>query len=250
MGQQILITVQCLKIKIFFGILKSLVSNIILFFGFQNLPSTSSLLSKPSLMSQKTVIRPATISAARPSAVETNTTQISNKDPRLAKSSISHVHKTNLPSAKVSYDMRREMVPSPDIVILPETTKTSPKSSKAPSKREGSQKRENGKSDAKKSFKSRSSSSSSSSTLSPTKSHKTSKSSKKETKSSKKSAVPDGKFKDIKSIHLRNYVRKARSVSSSPEPPGALEKKSLAVSSKLWYLQVCQILRYHCIFNW
>lgn len=215
-------------------------------FGLQNLPFSSSILLKPSVMSQKTVIRPATISAARPSAVETNTSQISNKDPRLAKSSISHVLKTNLPSAKVSYDTRREMVPSPDIVILPESSK----SIKSPSKREGSLKRENGKSDAKKSVKSRSSSSSSSSTLSPSKIHKTSKSSKKETKSSKKAAVPDGKFKDIKSIHLRNYVRKARSVSSSPEQPGAHEKKSGAVSSKLWYLQVCQILRYHCIFNW
>jgi hypothetical protein len=208
--------------------------------------STPSIL-KPSASSQRTFIRPATIPAARPSAIEPNASFIQNKDPRLAKSSISHVQKSTLPFAKVVSDLRPEKTISLDVVVIPETSKVSLKSAKSLSKKESIHKKEsNGRGDAKKSSKSSSrSSSSSSSASSPSKSLKSTKGSKKDTKSSKKAAVPEGKFKDIKSIHLRNYVRKARSVSSSPEPPSSSQGKSEAVSSKLWYLQVCNILRYH-----
>ncbi|XP_059484388.1 uncharacterized protein LOC132201872 isoform X2 [Neocloeon triangulifer] len=159
--------------------------------------SLPSILLKPSVNASRTVIRPSTMTAVRPPAPAFQSEQSPSKDPRMV--------------AKAKAEARPQKIMSPDIIVLPEKNLKSKKES--PGKRSSS------------SSKKSSSSSSSSSSKSRSPSSSSIKSSKSKKESSSKKKVPEGKFKDIKSIHLRNYVRKARSVSSSPEPPAAESSK-------------------------
>ncbi|XP_065337867.1 pre-mRNA cleavage complex 2 protein Pcf11-like isoform X1 [Cloeon dipterum] len=153
-----------------------------------------SILLKPNVAARP-VIRPATMTAARPPEWAATATSA----PLPAPAPLSPSKDPRLERAKARLEEKKE--------------------------KESSSKKKSDKG-SEKSEKSSKSSSSRSSSSSPGKSC-----SKKESKKSgSKGAAAgsasgaDGLFKEVKSVHLRNYKRRARSVSSSPEPPADSSK--------------------------